>query len=271
MRVGVIGRDGGRLAQAIRAGSIDGLTLLDEGANAGAAAVAAASDVVVTAYAGESEAREGLLGRQGVIQGAHAGLAILDLSKVGPDLWDEVATGLQAVGVQAAGAALSIDGSCLYVDDAGADHTVLGPIAHSLANNLRRTGRPGSSKTMSIIERLIACIAATATAEAIALGSRFGLPRDVLVPLLLKGSAGNNALRALTDGHVQPSPAVREAAIDLNLALSLGRRHQHTALFGALARAACRATEGERMDEGVFESALRWFTRGRRTGLGVAA
>lgn len=208
-----------------------------------AAQLAARTDILITHFEDEETAAVVMLGPDGVLSRARAGLVVLELSPVSPGFIVELAARFEAAGSHVYGA--SLQGNQAYVDTALLEHRDVASLMQRIEPRIHSTGDVGTSKAMAIVERLLAGVNATAAAEAVALGVRAGIPEEVLVPLLLKGSGGNQALRSFDARGVRDETFHKTAALgsfqrDLALAVCLGRQHAHSVLFGALALAACR-------------------------------
>lgn len=217
------------------------------------AEVAATSDLVIIMLEGEDAARAATLGPGGVLSRAHARLIVIELSPIAPWTMVEIAARFKAVGARACGGALQFDthgaeGPAFraYVDNETLEDEHAVALIATFAAHIVPTGATGTSKAMSIVGRLLACVNAAATAEGIAMGEKAGIPADVLIPLLLKGSGASQALRhRYSEGRQAETPNVETPTggsfqSDLKLAQQLGRRLGHSVFFGSLAAAACR-------------------------------
>ena len=228
-----------------------------------AAQLAARTDILITHFEDEETAAVVMLGPDGVLSSARVGLVVLELSPISPGFIVELAARFEAVGSHVYGAALH--GNQVYVDAALLEHRDVASLMQRIAPRIHSTGDIGTSKAMAIVERLLACVNATAAAEAVALGVRAGIPEKVLVALLLKGSGGNQALRSFDARGVRDETFHEARTLgpfrrDLALAVRLGRQHSHSVLFGALALAACRGAAGVSGDpQDVCSGARRWL------------
>ena len=234
-----------------------------DAARKSAAQLAARTDILITHFEDEEIATVVMLGLEGVLCSARAGLVVLELSPVSPGFIVELAARFEAAGSQVYGA--SLQGNQAYVDTALLEHRDVASLMQRIAPRIHSTGDVGTSKAMAIVERLLACVNATAAAEAVALGVRAGIPEKVLVPLLLKGSGGNQSLRsfearAVRDEKFHEAGTLGSFQRDLALAVRLGRQHAHSVLFGALALAACRGAAGVSNDpKDACSGARRWL------------
>lgn len=242
LRVGVSGDgEAARLANTLSMSANAPLEVrCHDGDERSPAAFAASSDVVITIFEREHEAAVALFGPEGLLEGARTGLKVVELTPASPGFMVELSAKCSAAGANAYGAVLS--GASCYVDEALAADADAMALVRSLASHVRVTGGTGSSKAMAIIERLLVGVTATVAEEALALGARAGVSAATLIPLLLKGSGGNEALRKYAARGAQGRPEACEPNFDR--ALRLGRELGHSVLFGSLARAVCRGGAG---------------------------
>lgn len=199
----------------------------------------AACDIVVTLFDSERSAEEALLGHVGMLQTARRGLRVLDLTPTSSAFMVALAARCAAQDVRVYGGALG--GGCSYADEELARDSQAVEIVRWLGMPVRVTGATGTSKAMAIVEGLIARVNAAVAEEALVLGARAGVSAATLVPLLLKGSGGNEALRR---GPGVRSPTERESERDLQLAQQLGHSLGRSLFFGSLPRAAPRKEAG---------------------------
>ena len=237
--------------------------------------VARASDVVITMLPEDAHVRAVFLGDDGLVAGAHESLVAVDFSTIGPWTMIEVADGLAAAGATAFGgaatrgvpAAVAGDLTVFVDSDPPAFETVK-PIVQAFSGIVVPTGAVGSAKVMKLLNNLMVGVNVAATAEAIALAGKAGIPAEVLIPLIQKGSGSSYALdnhfaKNALAGNVGPGIFPTDYILkDLRLAAEMARRHQHTLHFGALAMAAYRGTGALGYDRHYYPAVLRWMERG---------
>ena len=229
-------------------------------------------DVLVTLLDGDEMVRALLLDANSVASNVRPGQVLVDVSPISAQLMVEVAGQWAALGARAFGTSVRAtrNGLRAYVDSDLLESTRATTAIRAIAREVCATGVIGSSKAMATIEGLLEAVTAAASAEAIALGAQAGIPARILVPLLLKGSGGNEALRMHAREDTRGTLACVRA--DLARAEALSRRCGHPALFGALATVACRgaiAASGE--DESPYVAMLQWFQARRRVAPRAAA
>ena len=155
------------------------------------AAVAAASDIVITMLPSGKEVREVALGEGGLIEGFKSGSLLLDTSSAEPWHTREVAARLAEKGVAMVDAPVSgaEAGSkaaelVFMVGGEAADVARVLPILEILGKAHFHLGPVGSGHVMKSINNLISAITLTATAEGLIEGVRHGLDPVVMNDVL---------------------------------------------------------------------------------------
>ena len=106
-----------------------------------------------------------------------------------------------------------------------------------------------------------------ATAEAVAVAAKAGLPPEALVPLIRKGSGASYALNhhianAALTGDTGPGKfGVTYILKDLGIVQEMARRTTQTAFFGALSASAYRGTKAMGYGPNYYPIVLRWIER----------
>ncbi len=236
--------------------------------------VAEKSDVVITMLPDDAAFSAVALGADGLITGAHDALIAVDFSTIGPWTMRDISKAFAEAGAVAFGGAATlgvgaaVEGRLtVYLDDEAVPFEKVAPVVGAFAETIVPTGPVGSAKVVKIVNNLMAGVNVAATAEAVALGAKAGIPAEVLIPLILKGSGTSYALdyhfrRRLLEGDIGPGTFPVDYMLkDLGLAVELGRRHDHTLFFGALAMAAYRGAAALGYEDYYFPVVLRWMER----------
>jgi 3-hydroxyisobutyrate dehydrogenase-like beta-hydroxyacid dehydrogenase len=180
--------------------------LLAAGATEAASAkdVAAASDLVFICVTGSPQVESSVTGPNGLLNGAHSGLMIVDCSTSEPDSTARLRAQCAASGVPFIDAPLSrtpveAEAGRLNVM-VGADASVfecLQPVLACFAENIFHVGGPGAGHTIKLLNNFIAQAICTATAEAFAVGQRAGLDLQALVDLVSVGPVNSGLFQAM--------------------------------------------------------------------------
>ena len=182
---------------------------------------AANSDVVISIVTDDAALEEVMFGPHGVLAGTHAGSVIIDMSTVSPRASRRLFQAAREKGVPMIDAAVS--GSVLQVEQGNLVIFVGGeqetyqqcqPILDTLGQNSFYMGTSGMGTTMKLVVNTLLGLGMQALAEAIALGEKAGLGKDVLLEVL-----GQTAV--LTPGQKSKLENVKRGQYPTQFALSL--------------------------------------------------
>ena len=188
---------------------------VDEIAKAGAKAaasakdVAAQCDVLITMLPNSPEVELVALGPNGIIEGARPGLIFADMSTISPIVSQKIAKALEPKGVAMLDAPVSggekgaIDGalSIMVGGDKDVFERVL-PIFQTMGKTITRLGPLGFGGFTKLANQIIVAVNLTALAEALTLGKKAGLDRDLLLTALAGGLAGSKCLEQKRANYV---------------------------------------------------------------------
>jgi len=180
---------------------------VDEIVKAGATAadspkdVAAQCDVLITMLPNSPDVEQVALGPGGIIEGARRGLIVADMSTISPIVSQKVGKALEAKGVAMLDAPVSggekgaIDGalSIMVGGDKAVFEKVL-PIFQAMGKTITLLGPLGFGGFTKLANQIIVAVNLTALAEALTLGKKAGLDRELLLTALAGGLAGSKCL-----------------------------------------------------------------------------
>jgi 2-hydroxy-3-oxopropionate reductase len=188
---------------------------VDEIVKAGAKAaaspkdVAAQCDVLITMLPNSPEVEQVALGPNGIIEGARRGLVFLDMSTISPIVSQKIGKALEAKGVAMLDAPVSggekgaIDGALSIM--VGGDKSVFEsalPIFQAMGKTITLLGPLGTGGFTKLANQIIVAVNLTALAEALTLGKKAGLDRDLLLTALAGGLAGSKCLEQKRGNYV---------------------------------------------------------------------
>ena len=188
---------------------------VDEIVKAGAKAaaspkdVAAQCDVLITMLPNSPEVEQVALGPSGIIEGARHGLVFLDMSTISPIVSQKIGKALEAKGVAMLDAPVSggekgaIDGALSIM--VGGDKSVFEsalPIFQAMGKTITLLGPLGMGGFTKLANQIIVAVNLTALAEALTLGKKAGLDRDLLLTALAGGLAGSKCLEQKRGNYV---------------------------------------------------------------------
>ena len=182
-------------------GPVDEIVKAGAKAAASARDVAAQCDVLITMLPNSPEVELVALGPNGVIEGARRGLIFADMSTISPIVSQKIAKALEPKGVAMLDAPVSggekgaIDGalSIMVGGDKDVFERVL-PIFQAMGKTITLLGPLGFGGFTKLANQIIVAVNLTALAEALTLGKKAGLDRDLLLTALAGGLAGSKCL-----------------------------------------------------------------------------
>jgi 3-hydroxyisobutyrate dehydrogenase-like beta-hydroxyacid dehydrogenase len=182
---------------------------------------ASRSEVLISIVTDDSALDEVMFGPDGVLAGMHAGSVIIDMSTVSPRASRRLFQAARAQGVAMIDAAVSgsvpqVEQGNLVIFAGGEQETYerCKPILGILGQSSFYMGSSGMGTTMKMVVNTLLGLGMQALAEAIALGEKAGLEKDVLLDVL-----GQTAV--LTAGQKAKLDNVRHEQYPTQFALSL--------------------------------------------------
>ena len=175
------------------------------GAGATAAAsprdVAGQCDVLITMLPNSPDVEQVALGPGGIVEGARRGLIFADMSTISPIVSQKIGKALEPKGVAMLDAPVSggekgaIDGalSIMVGGDKAVFERVL-PIFQTMGKTITLLGPLGLGGFTKLANQIIVAVNLTALAEALTLGKKAGLDRELLLTALAGGLAGSRCL-----------------------------------------------------------------------------
>lgn len=207
-------------------------TALGAGAGKSVADVAANCDVVFTSLPLPNVVVEVALNAGGIAESAKPGTVYIDLSTNAPSTARQLASGMQAKGIQmleapvSGGTARATDGTIVIM--VGGDAAVFEaqlPLLKSFSGEVIHVGEIGMGSTAKLINNMLAFCNSAAAAEALMIGKRSGIELHKLDQVIRNASGfstgyANMANKALA-GNFQATFALDLAHKDLRLALQM--------------------------------------------------
>ena len=232
-------------------GKVDALVTAGATAATSPAAVAAASEIVVTMLPDTPDVEAVVGGADGVLAGAHPDLVVVDMSTIAPDAARALAARADAAGAVFLDAPVSggeqgaIAGtlSIMVGGDAEAFARVR-PVLHALGSRVTHMGGPGQGQMTKLVNQVIGATTLAAVAEGVLLAACAGLDPAAVIEAVDAGAASSWMLREqaprMQRRDFTPGFMVRLQQKDLRLALAaadqLGARLPTTALVHQLFR-----------------------------------
>ena len=183
--------------------------------------LAAGCEVVMACVTDDRAQESVMLGPDGAVAGVHAGSTVIDLSTVSPVASRRLYQAMKEKVVPVLDAAVS--GSIPQVEQGslvifvGGDHETFErckPVLDVLGTSSFYMGESGRGTTMKLVVNTLLGLGMQSLAEAIALGERAGLEKDLLLEVL-------DQTAVLTPGQKSKLQNVRQEDYPTNFALSL--------------------------------------------------
>ena len=212
------------------------------------AAVAAASDIVITMVSDTPDVEAVLFGPNGVAEGAKAGSLVVDMSTIAPSGTRDFAARLAERQVQMLDAPVSggSEGAkkatlSIFVGGDAADLERARPVLQSLGTTITHVGPIGAGQAVKAVNQVILAGTYLGVAEGIVLALKAGLDVDQVVAAL-SGGAAQSWVLANRSGRMKDNdyPLGFKVALhrkDLGIALGMARELGASLPVSALAEA----------------------------------
>ncbi len=178
------------------------LTTLGGNAAPSAAAVAESAEAVCTLLPSLATAESAIVGRDGVLAGARAGLTVIQMSTISPALTQKLAQKVTARQVGFLDCPVSGTSSMVERGDGiffvGGDRVLYERWRSVLETVLLRAvhvGRVGQAMTLKLVANLLVALHSAAAAEALTLARKAGLDLDLALDVLNSSAATSSMLK----------------------------------------------------------------------------
>jgi len=212
--------------------------LAGEGARAASSAkeVAEKSDVVIMMLPDTPDVEAVALGADGVLEGAHDGLLLIDMSTISPVVTKRVSSEAQKRGVRMLDAPVSggdkgaIAGTLsIMVGGEKADFERAYPIFEAMGKTIVHCGPSGAGQIVKACNQIVVALVIEAVSEALVLGSKAGVQPEIILQVLSGGLAQNRVMDLRGPTMVQhnfaPGFKAKLHRKDLNIILQTAREY----------------------------------------------
>lgn len=215
-----------------------------------ARAAAMASEIVITMVPNSAQVEEVVAGPQGILEGAHKGLVIIDMSTIAPAMSRKMADLADSKGVHfldapVSGGSQGAEKGTLTIMVGGKQDVFerVRPVLETMGKkeSVIYVGPSGSGEIVKIINNILVGTIAAATAEALVLGVKAGADLETMTRIIGISTGASwqlsNAfpLRAF-NGSFQPGFMTDLLHKDLGLALDLATENQTSSSMTVQAR-----------------------------------
>ncbi len=190
--------------------------------------VARRSDVVITMIGQVAEELEAVLGAEGVLEGAHPGMTLIDTSTVGIVATRKMAEAARQKGVAFLDATVSgsvgpaREGKLHFMvgGDAAALEAVK-PVLLAMGEKVHHVGPNGAGSAMKVIVNLMIGLTVLTVAETLTLGRQAGLDPQQMLEILGETAVSSphlkNKGRMMIEGKFEPAFALKYMQKDFDL------------------------------------------------------
>ena len=198
--------------------------------------VAASCQVVITMLPGPAQVEEVLMGHDGVIEGAHVGLVVIDMSTIAPVVATTLAARLDEDGITFLDAPVSggdqgaVAGTLSIM--VGGDEATFKrclPIFQALGKTIVHVGTSGAGQVVKACNQVVVALVIEAISEALVLGSKAGVDPAKILQVLGGGLAANRVMElrgaSMLAHDFTPGGRVRFHHKDLAFALDTARKY----------------------------------------------
>jgi 2-hydroxy-3-oxopropionate reductase len=219
----------------INRGAVDELVAAGARAAATPRAIAQQVDLVITMLPNSPEVAQVVLGTDGILEGAHAGLIVADMSSIAPLASREMAARLADKGVEMLDAPVSggqpkaIDGTLSVMvggKQAVFDRCV--PVFKAMAASVVRVGDIGAGNVAKLANQVVVALNIAAVSEALVLAAKAGVEPELVYQAIRGGLAGSTVMEAkvplMLDRRFSPGFRISLHIKDLANALDTGQQ-----------------------------------------------
>jgi 4-hydroxybutyrate dehydrogenase/sulfolactaldehyde 3-reductase len=228
-------------------------------AAADCAALAAASDLVITMLPNSASVEDVLLGSGDVLASLRAGSGVMDMSTIDPLLTDRLASAAADRGIAFVDAPVgrlashAERGESLFMVGGTVDaFTRVRPLLDAMGTTIHHCGGAGAGIRTKLVNNYLAIVSCAFNAEALALSQRFGLSLDKTLDVVHGTTATNGQLKIawaakVLKGDTEPGFTIDLAHKDLTLIVDAANAVRVPMPIGAAARESFSAarTQGQ--------------------------
>ena len=197
------------------------------------AEVAANSDIVITMLPNSPHVKTAVCGEGGVLEGAKAGLILVDMSSIAPLASKEIAEACTQKGVKMLDAPVS-GGEPKAVEATlsimvGGDSQVFEQVKEILSkmgSSVTLCGEIGAGNTTKLANQIVVAVNIAALGEALVLGKKAGVEPEAIYNAIRGGLAGSTVMDAkapmMLEGNFNPGFRIALHIKDLNNVIDTG-------------------------------------------------
>jgi len=169
---------------------------------ASAAVVARSAEAVCTVLPSLATAESAIVGREGVLEGAHSSLAVIQMSTISPRLTEALAREIASRGfgfldcpVSGTSSMVERGDGIFFVGGERALYERWRPVLESVLPRAVLVGTVGQAMTLKLVANLLVALHSAAAAEALTLARKAGLDLGIVLDVLNSSAASSAMLK----------------------------------------------------------------------------
>ncbi|MGA2954123.1 MAG: NAD(P)-dependent oxidoreductase [Thermodesulfobacteriota bacterium] len=227
--------------------------------------LAQSSDIVITMVTDSKASEEVSCGANGVLEGAHPGLVLIDMSSIAPEMSRSIAERARAKGIPMLDA--PVTGNPKVASEGKLGIMVGGPketfeaclpIFEKMGVKIIHVGENGKGTTLKLINNLVMGVAIEAVAEALVLAAKSGIDPQKVLEITSVGGARTGAMEVrgpwMINHQFSPHFSVNNMYKDLSSAMKLAEEVGASLPATSIAREILRAAKSQ--GKGDLDSAV---------------
>lgn len=231
------------------------------------AAVAAASEIIITMLPDTPNVEAVFFGENGVYEGLSSGKIVVDMSTISPEATVQFAARLrekqcELLDAPVSGGETGAIAGTLTIMVGGDERTFQKclPLFQVMGKNIVHLGANGNGQRTKLVNQVICALNILAMSEGLHLAERLGLDTEKVLQVISSGAAGSwmlsNLAPRILQNDFQPGFMIKLQQKDLRLAMelikTLGEDFPGTALTHSLFTQAVEAGLGEQGTQGLI-------------------
>lgn len=207
--------------------------------------VAEQCDIVLTMLPADADVEDVIIGPEGLLQDAHTGLLVIDMSTISPLTVTSIAQKLAQIDVSLLDAPVS--GGVVGAQEATLSIMVGGdeedfqrasPLFSALGKTITYCGPSGAGQIVKACNQVLVALIIEAISESLVLGSKAGVAPDILLKVLSGGLAQNRFMdlrgQAMIEHAFAPGGKARFHLKDLRIAQQIAQKYDVVLPMGTL-------------------------------------
>ncbi len=207
--------------------------------------IAEQCDIVITMLPTDSDVKDVMIGAEGIFQGAHTDLLIIDMSTISPltvtSIGQQLALkGISLLDAPVSGGVVGAQEATLSIMVGGSekDFQRASPLFSALGKTITYCGPGGAGQIVKACNQVLVALIIEAISESFVLGSKAGVAPDTILRVLSGGLAQNRFMdlrgQAMIQHAFEPGGKAKFHLKDLRIALQIAQQYDVVLPAGTL-------------------------------------